>query len=320
MATSLISDFKIYDEQFQTGLVEKTAQNIDIFNERSNGCIIMEARDILGHYEKRAITTLVASLVSRRDNTSTADATAVKAAQDEAISVKLDRKIGPLDMTHAAISRIGTSAEAYSVALGAMVGAALVEAMVNSAIKALVAAISGNTAVVYDVSTTEKLTSINMIEAKALFGDRSEAIACWVLHSKPWHDLMKNQVAEGLDTVSGKIISGGNVSTFGRPYIVTQDASLVNSAKYYTLGLVPGACRVTQSEMTKFISEWVTGKEQLVYRLQGELSFNLDILGFRWDTANGGSNPTDGTLATTSNWDQYATSDKDTAGCAAYTL
>src|SRR3990167_4056266 len=130
MATSLISDFKIYDEQFQSGLVEKTAQHIDIFNEKSNGCIVMEARDILGNYEKRALTTLISSIVTRRDNTSSAAATAVKPAQDEAISVKLDRKVGPVDYTHSALTRTGQSAEEYSFELGAMIGAAVAEAMV----------------------------------------------------------------------------------------------------------------------------------------------------------------------------------------------
>jgi len=320
MATGLISDFKVYEEEFQLGLVEKTAQNIDIFNQRSNGAIVLDARPILGNYEKRAITTLISSLVSRRDNTSVAGATALKPAQDELISVKLDRKVGPIDYTHAALSRIGMTAEAYSVQLGEMVGAAIVESMVKAGIKSAVAAITGNSACVYDVSTTEKISSINMIEAMALFGDRSSQIAFWLFHSKPFHDLMKGQVAEGLDTISGAVLGMGNVATFGKPYLQTDDASLVNSAKYYTLGLVPGAVKITQSEMQKMVMEWVTGLEQLVYRIQGEYSFNVDILGFKWDTGNGGANPADATIATTTNWDQVATSDKDTAGVCVYTL
>ncbi len=320
MATGLISDFKIYHDEFQTGLIEKTAQNIDIFNERSNGCILLEAKSILGDYEKRALTTLIASLVSRRDNTSVAAATSLKPAQDEFIGVKLDRKIGPIDYTHAALSRIQMSAEAYSVALGEMVGAAIVESMVKAVIKALVAAMTGNAAMVYDVSTTEYLTSVNMINAKALFGDRSSALGCWVFHGTPFHKLMLNQVAEGLDSVSGMILGRGGIATQGLPYIVTDDASLVNSAKYYNLCLQPGAARVSESEAQKFVTEWVTGLEQLVYRVQGELSFNVDLLGFKWDTANGGANPADATLATTTNWDQVATSDKDTCGVVDYTL
>lgn len=320
MATGLRSDFIIYQEQFQSGLVERTAQMIDLFNERSNGAIVFDKMDLMGDYSKEAFFPLISSLVARQDLTSVSAATAVKPTQAENIGVKLNQKIGPIDLALPAIKRIKMSPEAYSIALGEMVGAAIMERMVNLAIKGAVAAITNNSACVYDVSTTEKLTSINLIEARALFGDASGRIACWVMHSKPWHDLLKNQVAEGLDTISGVALARGSVATFGLPQVVTDDASLVNSAKYYNLGLVEGAVRVTESEGRQIVTDLITGLEQLVYRIQGEIAFNLAIKGFQWDTTNGGVNPADATLATTTNWDQIATSDKDTAGVCAYTL
>ncbi len=37
MAISLYSDFKVYDEQFQGAFVETIMQNVDAFNEASQG-------------------------------------------------------------------------------------------------------------------------------------------------------------------------------------------------------------------------------------------------------------------------------------------
>lgn len=322
MATALVSDFKIYDEQMFSGMAERAAVVADIFNQRSNGAIVLETRGMFGDYNKSSFFPVIANLVARQDLTSIAGATALKPTQDEFIGVKCNQKAGPVDFTLNAIRRCiaQLSPEAYSIYLGEQIADAILQRMVTVGIKALVAAITGNTAMLLDLSTTETLSTSNMIRGTALFGDAAEKFVCWVMHSKPWFDLLKDQAALGLSTVSGMAIMQGNVATLGLPAIKTDNASLVNSAKYYNLGLVPGALRITESEARQFVSMWVTGLEQLVYRVQGELAFNVEVKGFKYDTANGGSNPADATIATTTNWDQAATDDKDTAGVCVYTL
>lgn len=322
MATGLVSDFKIYEEQFFSGLAEKAADSAAIFNERSNGAIILETKDLVGNYTQASFFPVISNLITRQDLTSVAAATSLKATQDEFVGVKVNQKIGPIDNTLNALRRTiaKMTPEAYSMYLGSQIGDAIIQRMVTVGIKALVAAITGNAGCLYDVSTTETLNSMNLISGRALFGDRSEEIVCWIMHSKPWNDLLKNQVAEGLDTISGMALGKGIAATMGRPQVVTDNASLINSAKYYNLGLVPGALRITESEGQNIVKEWVTGLEQLVYRVQGELAFNIEVKGFKYDIANGGSNPADATIATTTNWDQVATSDKDTAGVCVYTL
>ena len=58
----------------------------------------------------------------------------------------------------------------------------------------------------------------------------------------------------------------------------------------------------------------VTGLENLVVRLQGEFAYNLGVKGFKWDTANGGANPSDAAVGTGTNWDAAVSSYKDYAG------
>ena len=57
-----------------------------------------------------------------------------------------------------------------------------------------------------------------------------------------------------------------------------------------------------------------TGKENIQRTYQAEWSYNLGLLGYSWNTAAGGSSPSDTALGTPSNWTKVATSNKDTAG------
>ena len=41
---------------------------------------------------------------------------------------------------------------------------------------------------------------------------------------------------------------------------------------------------------------------------------DVGVKGFQWDTGNGGVNPTDANVGTSTNWDKVLTSIKDCAG------
>ncbi len=73
--------------------------------------------------------------------------------------------------------------------------------------------------------------------------------------------------------------------------------------QYHTLGLTADACVVEESEGSEFHSEIISGKDNLVVRLQGEYAYNLGLKGMAWDVANGGVNPDDTAVGTGSNWD-----------------
>ena len=51
MATTLASDMRIYEAQFQTGLTETLQQNTEVFNAASNGGIILRSAAQKGNYE-----------------------------------------------------------------------------------------------------------------------------------------------------------------------------------------------------------------------------------------------------------------------------
>jgi hypothetical protein len=319
MAIGKATDFVIYQEQFQAGVWEALTQNVNVFNGASAGAIKLVAQDLKGDYNKEAFFRGITGLVSRRDTTSVSAATDLALTQGEKIGVKLNRKIGPVTQTLDALRKIGFDSQEISFGIGKMVGEKKAQDMLNAAMIGATAALGAQSAVVYDATadTTKTLNHTAMVSAMAKFGDQSGRIKAWVMHSKPYFDLIKQAISDKIVEVAGVTIYQGNVATFNRPVIVTDSAPLLVSGSpntYPILGLTEGGVVVTESEQQEIVSQLVTGMENLVYRIQGEFAFNLNVEGFQWDVTNGGANPSDAALGTGTNWDPVVSSYKDYAG------
>jgi hypothetical protein len=117
MATTLASDLKIYEAQFQSGMTETLQQNIEAFNAASNGGIVLRSSEHKGNYEYNAFFKSIASLITRQDITSDSALTATKIAQEEAIAVKLHRKMAT-DLTYKAAKMAGIEFDAMVFAHG----------------------------------------------------------------------------------------------------------------------------------------------------------------------------------------------------------
>jgi len=139
MATSDARDFKIYDELFFTGQTEVIQQVVNVWNGASRNTLVLRPKELKGDYEKNSFFTEIASLVTRRDTTSTGAATALKIAQDEFVGVKMSRKIGPVRSTLDAFKKIGATAATFSLNFGRQSAQAVLQDYVSSAVTALVA-------------------------------------------------------------------------------------------------------------------------------------------------------------------------------------
>jgi hypothetical protein len=263
-----------------------------------------------------------ASAVTRRDNTSTSAATPVKLTMDNLIEVKCLGKFiqdAALDAIKKAIAT-GSSSDELSFVMGREYAEQKISYMINYAMTAAVAGITGQTTNVYDYSATGTLNHTALNNGMAKLGDKAMNIAAWVMHSKAYFNLNGNAISDKITNVADRVIYGGTPGTFNRPVVIVDDPALIdNSAStdyYYTLGLVQGAVRVVESEEESVVPEIVTGNEQLLQRLQAEFAFNIGLKGLKWDVSNGGLNPTSATIGTTTNWDLAVTSYKNIAGVA----
>lgn len=304
MAAGTKSDFVIYQEEFFGGMTEVLLQNSDIFNGASRNTIRLVPRRIKGDYEKESFVQLVSGLITRRDVTAVTDVEDLKLEQDELIGVKLNRKIGPVAQSRDAFRKIAEDPQTFSFLLGQQWGAAVAVDYVNSAIRALVAALSGVAGLIHDADDGT-ITHSDLADGLAKFGDASKNVVCWVMHSKVWFDLMKQSISDKITNIADVTIVEGTAASLGRPCIITDSTALYvagTPVTYITLGLVADAGIVNESEERDIVSDVITGKENILMRLQGEYAYNLRVKGFAWNTVAGGVNPTDNAVATQSNW------------------
>jgi hypothetical protein len=322
MAIGTKSDFKIYHAEFHSGVFEGVAQALEAFNGVSNGAIRMVSNRLRGDYDKESFFKLLTSAINRRDITSTSDVTSGKLEQGEIIGVKVNRRFGPIENTIDSLRKVSKDDAEFSFVLGQQFGALKAQDMLNTGILAVEAAIEGqSTNLNYDATglSVKTLVTANLHNAMALMGDAFAQLRTWVMHSKPYFDLVGAQVADKMETVAGVVIYGASPATFGRPVIVTDapalwDANGSATDTYNVLGLVEDAVVVTESEEQEMEAQKVLGKQNITIMMQGEYAFNVKCKGLKWNTSAGGVNPTDAALATTTNWVKEATSYKHLSG------
>lgn len=319
MAIGKASDFVIYQEQFFGGMTEVLMQQSQLFNNASRGAIQLVPQRLIGDYEKESFfKSLGSGLVSRRDTTSVASATDTALTMGENVAVKLNRKIGPVAQTLDALRKIGKDNGEISLVLGQQLGQAVALDYLNTALLAACPAFAQTYAYDASAEATPTMTHTILVNGLSKYGDAANNVVCWVMHSKVWFDLMKQAISDKIVEVAGSVIYNGTVATLNRPVLVTDSAALISTApapdEYLTLGLTPNSIVIKESEQQEVVSQIITGLENLVYRIQGEYAYNLELKGYTWDVAHGGANPLDAAVATASNWDKTASDDRSTGG------
>jgi hypothetical protein len=315
MAAGTVSNFTIYDAEYQTAQLEVLAKNLNVFNAASNGAIILRDRAVLGDYERNTVFDLP-STVAWRDNTSTSSVADSSVTDSEQVGVKVNLKYSPFAMTDDAWRKKGQTPETFSAMLGASNAVRKMEYLIGAATGILGNKLTSVAAVTNDITSasTNTLNHTALAGALAKFGDQSAQIACWVMHSKAYWDLISNGLAGAtlapiIYEQAGAIVYGGQPATYGKPVVVT-DAASYNEAdssgdydRYWTLGLTKGAITLDQSEPDVVVSDLVTGQQNITHRIQGEFAINFSMRNCTWDVTHGGANPPLATLFTASNWD-----------------
>ena len=157
----------------------------------------------------------------------------------------------------------------------------------------------------------------SLLAGSALFGDRSDAIRVWAMHSKSMFDIFGVALAN-----STGLFTFGTVNVrqdgFGRPFIISDSPSLIETTaapdKHYIAGMTTGAVVVEMNGDFVQNVETKNGNENIARTIQSEWSYNLGIKGYSWDKTTGGKSPNDAAIATADNWDRNMSSHKDTAG------
>jgi hypothetical protein len=316
----------IYPELVHGGMVETLVQNTDAFNAASLNTIRLVTNRSRGDFHQESFFKNVSSLINRRDVNASPANPAVSASAvpvSELISVKLNRRVGPIDQTYDSFRKLGDGAdlEVLSFLLGEQIAKAMQVEMLDSGLNSIVAAITAQAALIHDGDvTTAGLDTADLVSGLSKFGDAANRVSMWVMHSKPFFELIQSQITANIDGISNFNVAQASPVTLNRPVLVTDSAALLDASvspqQYVTLGLVDSAVVMEDSEEELMYTDVITGQENIVSRLQGEYAYNVGCKGSTWDVTNGGVNPNDAALGTSTNWDSVMDNVKDLGGVA----
>lgn len=336
MAMGLKTNFNIDNPFIYTGYTEMLTQFSNAFNEQSGGTIKLTNASKRGDFEESAFFQNISGLVSRRDPTSNAAATDKNVDMATLRQIKLNRKVGPVAQSYDSFRKIGSPVSVpngnqssgineLDFIVGQQTAKAVQVEMINTALLGLRAALRGVAGLVYDNGATTaagKIVSTDLVKGLAKMGDAAGSkIKLWVMHSKQYYDLVEQQITANLDGTTGFVLASASPVTLNRPVLVIDSPSLVVTdgvgagiPSYITLGLGAGAVEVEDTEDMMLATQLITGTENLGIRIQGEYAYNLGVLGFDWDLTNGGENPNDAAMGTSTNWDKAYADIKDLGG------
>ena len=320
MATGTRQDFIIFNDWVQTGYLERIAQNVHGFNANSNNAINLTTESLVGDYREQAFFKELAQddLVQDRDTTKTTVVTPAKMITVDDVIPYLPRRFGPYEQTRDAFVRSGRSPEEFSQKLGEALADAVMADMLNVSFAAILSALEGNqTMVAASGSAGAAVLSYDgMIDGMALFGDRLDEVACFVMRSADYFGLMKgNVIAATIDSVAGATLNTGSVATLGKPVLVTDSPTLI--AKGAAAGDSGAVLALTANAITCIAAEdfyletkTILGKENIILQWQGESQWGLDLKGYSYDKTK--TPITKASLGLAANWSKNVTSDKNT--------
>lgn len=317
-----LSDLAVYSEYAYSAFSETLRQQIDLFNGATGGAVTLQGAAHQGDFSDVAFFAKVTGGLVRRRNAYGAGAVAEKVLKHLVdTSVKVAAGTPPVRLDPGQFRWIQQNPEVAGAAMGQQLAVDTMADMLNVGLGSVYSALVQVPAIVYDATANtdaadKKPTWANLNNGQAKFGDASAQIGVWIMHSAPMHTLYANNLNN-----SERLFTYGTVNVirdpFGKLLVMTDSPNLFTSGtpnKYHILGLVPGAVLIGQNNDFDANEETKNGDENIIRTYQAEWSYNVGIRGFAWDKANGGKSPTDAALFTSTNWDRYATSEKDLAG------
>ena len=317
-----LSNFDIFNKWTQLTATETVDQQVALWNGATrNALTLVSAMDNAGDFAEKSSYALMAGLYGNRDPSSTAALASTPLATLKAAAVKVGMGSLPMEYTGSAFDWTKRDPREAGIAFGEQVGAAKFQYMLNSALAAIVGAITnvGATAVHDGTAAVASLPALN--QGARLFGDRATALATWIMHSKSLHDIYDDSL-----TNTGRLFTFETIQViqdgFGRILIMTDSPALffdnAGTDNYYQIGLVPNAVMMEDNGDSRVYTETQTEFQNAKQLMKEEASFNLGLKGYTWNTAV--NQPNDAAIALGTNWTQSATSLKDTAGVIVQTL
>jgi hypothetical protein len=315
-----LSDLAVFSEYAYKAKTEVLRQKIDLFNAATAGALVLKPAAHQGDFSDTAFWAKINGGTTRRRNVYGSGTIAQKTLKHLVdTSVKVAAGTFEFVFDEAWLTWIQRSPKEAGATFGQQMAVDSMADMLNTGIGLTVAAMAQTTEIVTDVTgetgDAARYSFRNQNKAVSKFGDAGSQVGVWLSHSTPMYDLFDQNL-----TNAERLFTFGNLNVirdpFGRLMVMTDSPHLYNSgtAVATSLGLTQGALYVGENNDFNANEETRNGNENIQTSYQAEWTYNVGVKGYAWDKANGGKSPTDAALFTSTNWDRYATSQKDLAG------
>lgn len=296
-----------YQTEFDAGWIEGLAQEVDVFNQKSNGALLLGSEIYKGSYYKEAGYDRIADLVQERDVTSNAAVTPKTMSLLEHVGVDKAMRIGPVKETHENFNRRGVSVDEFAFTIGRQAAGDYLKKALDHTVAAL---IGSTPAAMTDATANTATTNYkHLLKGMRKFGDQQAAVAAILMNSEAWYDLREDGLDNyKIDDVAGMQIVTGYAGAMGKPIIVSDIAALnydsgSSDYKNRIFFLRQGAVSVEQrGPINLVVKEDETGNENIQVLYQSEYNYLIKVLGRSWIPGTGGINPSEAALATAANW------------------
>lgn len=311
-----LSQMQVFNEYIMPATIETLDQMINKFNAASNGSIRLTTQGFDGDFLQESFFAAIHSAQRRVDRyAANGAASATDLTQLKHSGVKVAGGFGPIRFEPSQLTWLQKpTTEGIEVA-SRNFAEAMLQDQLNTAIAALVAAISNQSDMTNDVSASAGLSYTAMNDAHAAFGDHSGNLVAQIMRGADYHKLVGANL-----TNTPQLFQAQNVRVvdiLGKAVVVTDAPALYEAGtpnKNKVLSLAEGAATVYDGSDVISNIDTVNGKERIETTMQIDYTFGLSLKGYAWDESNGGKSPSDAAIATGSNWDKLATSFKHTAG------
>lgn len=314
-----LSDMKVYNDDIVGTTIELLGQKTDQFNAASGGAIVLSTASWRGDFSRESFFNQIASAKRRVDRYATITTQAATAlTQGEHVGVKVAGGFGPVLFEPAQMTWLNEDPASAIRAISEGFSDALLADQLNTAVGAAVAAVSGQTALVNDVSATAGLSLNVLNNSHAKFGDQSQLLVTDIMTGAAYHTLVDKAL-----TNANQLFVAGNVmvvDVLGKRYVISDIPALYEAGapnKTKVLSVVANGIIVDNASDIISNIDTSNGNTRIQTTWQADYSFGLKLKGYSWDVANGGKSPLDAELFTASNWDKAVAENKHTLGTLA---
>lgn len=314
-----LSDMKVYNDDIVGTTIELLGQKTDQFNAASGGAIVLSTASWRGDFSRESFFNQIASAKRRVDRyAAIASQAATALTQGEHVGVKVAGGFGPVLFEPAQMTWLNEDPASAIRAISEGFSDALLADQLNTAVGAAVAAVSGQAALVNDVSATVGLSLNVLNNSHAKFGDQSQLLITDIMTGAAYHTLVDKAL-----TNANQLFVAGNVmvvDVLGKRYVISDIPALYEAGtpnKTKVLSVVANGIIVDNASDIISNIDTSNGNTRIQTTWQADYSFGLKLKGYSWDVANGGKSPLDEELFTEANWDKAVAESKHTLGTLA---